>query len=214
MDPLSTTASIIAIIQLSSEVVGFIGSAAGASKTRRILRDEIQACDKILQDIKDEADDSEEGKPWSEKIKALKHLDGPLGRLSVALQVVKTKLEPKNGEKKPLTALKWPFEEKEVAKIIATIKRKKNLLQLALENNQRQLIQYIQRSAKEHHKQLLKLIEAVKNGSKESQNRLRKLRDKIIQVVVSQNDLKDNVDRLRLHDNRQEATKVHQEILE
>lgn len=214
MDPLSTTASIIAIIQLSSEVVGFIGSAAGASKTRRLLRDEIQACDIILQDIKDEADDSEEGKAWSEKIKALERPDGPLSRLSVALGVVKTKLAPKNGGKKLSTALKWPFEEKEVGKIIAAIEREKNLLQLALENNQRQLIQCIQRSAMENHKQLLELIEAIKDVSKESQDSLAKLRDEIIRVVISQDDLKDGVDRLHLRDDHREATEVHQEILE
>ncbi|TPX07668.1 uncharacterized protein E0L32_010666 [Thyridium curvatum] len=214
MDPLSITASVIAIIQLSSEVVGFIGSAAGASKTRRLLREEIQACDKILQDIKDEADDSEEGKAWSEKIRVLEYPDGPLSRLSIALRLVKAKLEPKDGQKKVLTALKWPFEEKEVQKIIDAIEREKKLLLLALENNHRKLVQSIQRSAKDHQKQLLELIEAVKDGSKKSQDSLAKLGDEITQVVVSQDDLKDGIDRLRLHDDHREATEAYQEILE
>jgi len=134
-DPLGTTASIIAIIQLSSEVVQYINRIKGATKERKQLRDGLRACEFILQQLKDDSDDTEEGKMWSETIKALEGPDAPLGRLWVALTVVKAKLEPKTGLEKALTSLKWPFNEKEVEKIISAIEREKILLQLALTNN-------------------------------------------------------------------------------
>jgi hypothetical protein len=70
----------------------------------------------------------EEGKAWSETIKALEGTDAPLGRLWVALNVVKAKLEPQTGLGKALTSLKWPFNEKEVEKIISAIERENPLL--------------------------------------------------------------------------------------
>jgi hypothetical protein len=134
-DPLSTTASIIAIVQLSSAVVEYINGVRGATKERKRLRDEVRACEFILQQLKDDADDTEEGEAWSETIKALEGTDAPLGRLWIALNIVKAKLEPKTGLEKTLTSLKWPFSEKEVEKIISLIEREKTLLQLALVND-------------------------------------------------------------------------------
>jgi hypothetical protein len=139
-DPLGATASIIAIIQLSSDVVKYINGVGGATKERKRLRDGVRACEFILQQLKDDADDTEEGKAWSETIKTLEDTDAPLGRLWVALNVVKAKLEPKTGLEKALTSLKWPFNEKEVEKIISVIEREKTLLQLALTNDCRYVL--------------------------------------------------------------------------
>jgi hypothetical protein len=139
-DPLSTTASIIAIIQLSSTVVEYINGARGATKERKGLRDGVRACEFVLQQLKDDADDTEEGKAWSETVRALEGTDAPLGRLWVALNVIKAKLEPKIGLEKVLTSLKWPFSEKEVEKIISAIEREKILLQLALTNDCRYVL--------------------------------------------------------------------------
>lgn len=99
MDPLSITASIIAVMQLSSDVVELINTAKGAKEERKRLRDEIRACGSILQQLKDEADDSEEGKTWTETLKALEAPSAPLGRLCAALNVLKAKLQPQTGIK-------------------------------------------------------------------------------------------------------------------
>ena len=134
-DPLGATASIIAIIQLSSEIVKYIGRVSSAAKERKRLRDELRSCQFILQQLKDDADDVEEGKMWLDTIKALQGPDAPLGRLWVALSVVKAKLEPKKGVQKAFASLKWPFDEKEVDRIVSVIEREKVLLHLALTND-------------------------------------------------------------------------------
>jgi hypothetical protein len=137
MDPLSTSASIIALIQLSSDVVSYISKAAGATKERMRLRDEMLGCESILQQLKDGVDCADENDTWAETIKTLEAADGPMSRLWAALSVVKLKLEPKEGRRKILSILKWPFEEADVDRIIAAIEREKSLLGLALANNSR-----------------------------------------------------------------------------
>jgi hypothetical protein len=69
-------------------------------------------CESILQQLKDEADDSEEGKLWSETIKALEAPGAPLGRLWIALCMIEAKLQSKEGIRKALGSLEWPFHEK------------------------------------------------------------------------------------------------------
>jgi hypothetical protein len=134
-DPLSTTASIIAIIQLSSQIIKYINGVTGATKERKRLRESLRGCEFILQQLKDDADDTEEGKLWSETIKALEGPNAPLGRIWIAFAVIKTKLEPQRGLEKAVTSLKWPYNEKEVEKMISIIEHEKTLLQLALTND-------------------------------------------------------------------------------
>jgi len=134
MDPLSTGTGIIAILQLSTEVVKYIIGVAGSTKDRRRLRSEIIACEAILMRLQDLSDDArEESKSW-ENMKAIEGKDSPLYRLGLILDATKTKLEPKQGLSKALAPLKWPFEEKEVEKLIAAVQREKALLQLAITN--------------------------------------------------------------------------------
>ena len=164
MEPLGATASVIAVIQLSSVVIKYITSAAGSTKERKRLRDEIRACKFILEQINDEVNDVEEGSTWSKTIKALEsrdeshegNHDTPLNGLWVALNIVKVTFERK-GMRKALTTLQWPFEEKEVEKIIATIERAKTLLGLALTNDSRRLIEAVKKSLDENKRQIVEL---------------------------------------------------------
>ncbi|RYP44175.1 hypothetical protein DL768_009323 [Monosporascus sp. mg162] len=204
MDPLSATASVITVLQLSSEVVKYINSTAGATKERKRLREELRACESILQQLKDEADDSEEGKAWSETIKALENPGAPLGRLSVALCKVKAKLQPREGIKKVLADLKWPFNKQEIKEIFAAIGREKSLLKLALTNNSRKLIQEIQKSSNENKTQLIELIQTIKTSSAENLGQFSELKDNLAVLQNSQACLHDGLDAFyRRHDSRE-----------
>jgi len=197
MDGLSAAASIITVIQLTSQVAGYIGSATGATKERKRLRQEIQACNEILQQIKDGADDSEEGEAWSRTIKILEEPGAPLGRLLTALQTVKAKLEPKPGGK-IVTALRWPFNKQEVDGIISAIEREKALLSLALANDQHRLTRDTKKSAREIKKLIVGLIEAVREASENNRDRLAELRDDLDRLQGSHAVLRSGLDRLSL----------------
>jgi hypothetical protein len=140
MDGLSAAASIIAVLQLSSEVADYISTVKGATKEWKRLRYEILGCEVILQQIEDDRAHVDADQDWSDKIKALEAPDGPLARLSKALGFVKEKIEPGSGLRKALSAVKWPFTAKEVEKMIATIEREKSLLNLALTSNCRYVL--------------------------------------------------------------------------
>ncbi|KAF4436368.1 hypothetical protein F53441_13284, partial [Fusarium austroafricanum] len=196
MDPLSATASIIAVIQLSSNVVKYVNAAAGATKERKRLREGVRSCEFILQQLNDGADDSEEGKAWSETIKALEAPDAPLGRLDVALRAIEVKIQPKEGEKKALARLKWPFNEREVGEILAAIEREKSLLGLALDNDCRKLIVEIKKSSNENKRQLAGLM------------------DGLGRIEGSQADLMHGLSRLNIRQDNREAAEQKRRILQ
>jgi hypothetical protein len=214
MDPLSITASIIAIIQISSDIVSYVNGATGATKERKRLRDEVRACEFILQRLNDEVSDAEEGNTWSETIKALEGPDAPLGRLRDALNIVKAKLEPKKGLKNAFSTLKWPFDEKEIEKVISAIEREKNLLDLALANDCRKLIQEIKKSSKENTRQLAELIDSIEKGWKQNQSHFDEMKDGLEHIQGSQADLKDDLGRLRDREKNREAVQLRQTVLD
>jgi predicted nuclease with TOPRIM domain len=214
MDPLSITASIIAIIQISSDIVSYVNGATGATKERKRLRDEVRACEFILQRLNDEVSDAEEGNTWSETIKALEGPDAPLGRLRDALNIVKAKLEPKKGLKNAFSTLKWPFDEKEIEKVISAIEREKNLLDLALANDCRKLIQEIKKSSKENTRQLAELIDSIEKGWKQNQSHFDEVKDGLEHIQGSQADLKDDLGRLHDREKNREAVQLRQTVLD
>jgi hypothetical protein len=211
MDPLSTTASVIAILQLSAKVVQYITTAIGATKDRKRLRDEVRACSNILQQLKDEADDSEEGKAWSETIKLLEGPNAPLHRLHMALDVIRIKLLSKDGIMK---SLKWPFQDKEVHKFIEAIEREKSLLSLALENNSRKLLQEITKSSKVNGRLLMELVEVFKIGLQRNQSHFEELKNEISRVQVLQTGTQDGIHSLHERQDSREATEERQTIMD
>ncbi|KAK7393995.1 hypothetical protein QQX98_013222 [Neonectria punicea] len=178
MEPLGAAASVITILELLSKVAKYVNSAAGATKERKSFRLELRACQNILQELVDEADTSEEGKDWSEIIKALEAPGAPLGQLQVALGMIEAKLQPKDGIKK---------------EIHVTIEREKSLLELALTKNSRKLIQEIKRTSTENKKQLSDLIQLTKECSRENEDQFSQLRTDMLVVQDSQSSLHDDL---------------------
>ena len=135
---MEVAASVIAVLQLAGEVVSYISAAKGASKEWKRLAYEVLGCELILEKIEDDAHNEEKtGSEWTDGIRALQGVGGPLDRLRTALSFVKEKIEPKRGLRKAVDTLRWPFDSKEVDKIIAAIEREKALLNLVLTNNLR-----------------------------------------------------------------------------
>jgi hypothetical protein len=149
MDGLSAAASIVAVVQLTAEVTKYIIGVAGASKDRQRLLDEILACEALLLRLRDyskgtdgpeieywDADrtKTDSAQTWSTKVKALESDNAPLYRLYKILDAVKTKLQPGHGSgiQKLKAALKWPFDEKEVAKLVDAFQRERSLLHFAM----------------------------------------------------------------------------------
>jgi hypothetical protein len=146
-------------------------------------------------------------------IAALEGPGAPLGLLWVALRRIEAKFQPKEGMGRALAALKWPFNEKEIKEIYATIEREKSLLELALANNSRKLIQEIKRTSDEHKRQLIELIQAIKRTSDESDGQFSELKGDLGVVQSSQVGLHDGLDRLHQRQDNRDILKEQTTIL-
>lgn len=112
------------------------------------------------------------------------------------MRTIEAKIQPKEGEKKALARLKWPFNEKEVGEILAAIEREKSLLGLALNNDCRKLIVEIKKSSNENKRQLAGLM------------------DGLGRIEGSQADLMYGLDRLNIRQDNQEAADRKRKILQ
>ncbi|KAF2965989.1 hypothetical protein GQX73_g7572 [Xylaria multiplex] len=200
MDPLSMSASIIAVLQLSSDVVKYIIAATGAAKARRSLREEILSCEYVLLQIQDHFDEAGGGTVWLEKIKTLEGPGTPLYRVGIALGALKARLEPKLGWNKALSALKWPFDEVEVEKLVSAIQREKSLLQLALTSNCLKLMEGIKRSSDQNHSALFELVRTMKDQSRDTEREYTRLNAVLMGLQKSQDYVTAGLEDLREHD--------------
>lgn len=139
VDPLSVTASIIAVLQLSSSVLRYLVDVKDASADRQILIREISSTRGILSTLNETVDDARvSDETWSAAIRSLEDPDGPLSVLTTTLTQLATTLKGSasaTGIKKAANSLRWPFKQSEVEKILRVIECQKSTLSLALEND-------------------------------------------------------------------------------
>jgi hypothetical protein len=130
-DPLSISASIIGILQLSAVVVQHISSMKGASDERNKILNEIGATSDLLAIINNPVRQVQHGDSWQ----SLRKPGGPLGQLEAVLRELEKKLTPATGWTKVKNAVTWPFKKGEIEGFIGSIERQKTLLGLAVQND-------------------------------------------------------------------------------
>ena len=135
MDPLSVSASIIALLQLTGTVIIYLNDVRGGPKELQRIRMEISNLQNILFMLQDQADQAEHGESFSSTLCSLKGRNGPFEQFGTTLERLVTKLAPVEGCRKIGRAFKWPFEKKEIHEILNTIERLKALFSLARQND-------------------------------------------------------------------------------
>jgi len=104
MDPLSLTASIITVIELSGAVVricyNFRKSVKGASGEAAKITKELNALHNVLEQLLEFAESEERaGTSRLSSLSSLTKLDGPLARCQGELEILGQKLKPETGLK-------------------------------------------------------------------------------------------------------------------
>jgi hypothetical protein len=133
-DPLSITASIIAVLQLTNAVVSFLKDIKGGSEDRVRLRDEIWSTISLLEMLKYRVEEAETGdrhSRWDQKLS----LVGPLNQLKHLLEKLVSKLAPANRLERTIQKIMWPFDKNELKEILLTIERQKALFSLAIQHH-------------------------------------------------------------------------------
>ena len=135
MDPLSITASIITIVQLSCELVAYLSNVKDAPKECRQCRIEVSNTQNLLLSLRDRLEEEQPGSAWFSEIQKLNNPGGPLSQYQQALQELRLRTEALDGIRRVQKRLLWRFKKEEVTGILATIERLKSVINIALEND-------------------------------------------------------------------------------
>lgn len=146
MDPLSISASLIAVIQITGSLISFCydyrQGAKHASKEIIQISDELNSLRDILDSLLKLAEKSEvNGLGQLATFELLLKEDGPLYTCKIELEKLKGKLErggvgTRQGWKGLKTVLVWPLKEGEVRKTLSVLERLKSTLMLGLSADQ------------------------------------------------------------------------------
>ena len=133
MDPLSTTAGVIAVIQLTSRLFSLCRDYCLALKHARKdiqkLRDEIYSLEEVLIRVQDLESESNK----LPILQSLSKADGPLDRCRRDLSALVQRLDTNQGMRQfGLRGLKWPFSSKEVDSTIQSLHRHRSTFDIAL----------------------------------------------------------------------------------
>ncbi|PZC96368.1 ankyrin repeat domain containing protein [Pyrenophora tritici-repentis] len=133
MDPLSVTASIIAILQLSAKVLSYLNDVKDASKDRVACAVEASNLHNLLFNLRFRLEEGDPSRPWYIAVQALAVKHGPLDQFKQALEMLQAKMTDGGRLKKAGEALMWKFKKEEIAEVLARMERLKTLVEIALQ---------------------------------------------------------------------------------
>lgn len=133
-EALGIAGSIIAVIQLSGVVAGYVISLRGGSETKKRLRDELLSVSDALSRINDLVDITK-GEAWATAAVSLASPDGLLKQFEKTLRDLEKKLRPPgNRVEKIVQPLRWPLDEKDVTQLLLALERYKTGFLLLLQH--------------------------------------------------------------------------------
>jgi ankyrin repeat domain-containing protein 50 len=137
MDPLSVTASIIAVIQITDSVLTscykYFGKVKNAATDIESIIQEASLLKGILINLQELCEQDS----TAAQLRDLLQPNGPISACWEALQELQLKLSPKKNDLTTKQKLIWPFESKKVGKILDRIRQQKPTLLLAITTNTR-----------------------------------------------------------------------------
>jgi hypothetical protein len=132
MDPLSVTASIIAVLQLSAKVLEYLNDVKDASKDRTKCALETSNLYNLLFNLRAQVEEGDATKEWYTALRALAVENGPLDQFKQALETLQARMTDGGRLKKAGDILMWKFKKEEMASIFGRIERLKTLVEIAL----------------------------------------------------------------------------------
>jgi hypothetical protein len=133
MDPLSITLSIIALLNLTKDVVLYIKEAKDASDERKKFVRETASLSGMLNTLLDFINEEDQNSPWLYAVSDLIARDGIFDQYTLALQLLKNKIAPKAGVRKLGQALLWKHVKEDICSLLSQIERLNILVGIALD---------------------------------------------------------------------------------
>lgn len=133
MEPLSATASVIAILQLSVKVLAYLNDVKGDSDGYRQCATEASNIHNLLTNLRFQLEEGHSHEPWFNAVQALAVENGPLDQFKQALETLQTKMTGGGRRNQIGDALLWKFKKEEVVDILTRMERLKTLTEIALQ---------------------------------------------------------------------------------
>ncbi|RAH55351.1 hypothetical protein BO85DRAFT_83671 [Aspergillus piperis CBS 112811] len=152
-DPLSITASVIAVLELAATTTRYLREIKDGAADRLQLRDELRSTTYLLEMLRDRIDDAEDaavtlGMGKSILTESLVGLDGLLVLVQSVLQDIISRLCPQSKFGQRSLSLTWPFTKKDITEKLACLERLKSSLSLVLQNDLIHHIENLQKSGR------------------------------------------------------------------
>ena len=132
MDPLSITASIIAILQLTTTLTGYINDVRHATREQAKVAVEASNLYSLLTSLRFRVEEARSDNPWLNQVKLLGNKNGPLDQFKDILEQMVEQISSSRKRDQVKSALMWKFTKSEVEDALKQMERLKSLIQCAL----------------------------------------------------------------------------------
>ncbi|KAF2626063.1 hypothetical protein BU25DRAFT_344866 [Macroventuria anomochaeta] len=129
-------ASIIAVLDLSAKVLGYINAVKDASKDRARCGLEISNMHGLLEKLRFRAEQRNDSEAWYEAAKDLTKDGGLLDQFKQALDRLDHGLTEGGRLRRVAEALRWKFKKEEVLEIMTHLERLKSVMVVSLQMDQ------------------------------------------------------------------------------
>jgi hypothetical protein len=137
MDPLSMTASIIAILELTSKLTSYLNDVRKATQEQKQVAMEASNLYSLFTTLRFRVEEAQSGDPWFNQVRLLGVDNGPLDQFKGILEKMLDRISTLSSSKRTQvkSALTWKFTKQEVDNTMKRMERLKTLIQYALTND-------------------------------------------------------------------------------
>jgi hypothetical protein len=136
MDPLSIAGSVVSLLQLTGNIIEYLGNVKNAPKECALCRIEASNIQYLLISLQFHLEEGQaSGDSWYDTMHALAAPKGPLEQYREALNQLQSKIKIETPTQNIIRRLVWNFTKTEVSQIFSRMERLKSLITLALEKD-------------------------------------------------------------------------------
>lgn len=135
MDPLSLSASIIAVLEFTATLISYINEVKNASPEQAKVAIEASNLYSLLTTLRFRVNEARGDGEWFNQVRLLGTENGPLDQFKDILETMVKQLSGSRKRDQIKSALLWKFTKKEVEDTLARMERLKSLINCALTND-------------------------------------------------------------------------------
>jgi hypothetical protein len=135
MDPLSISASVVSLVQLTSEVIKYLSDVKIAPKECRQCTVDAANLQNLLINLRYRLEEGKSGDPWFTAASSLEVENGPFDQYKQALDLLLSKVEVENSSPSLKKRLFWKFTKADIKQILESMDRLTSVVSLSLETD-------------------------------------------------------------------------------